>query len=293
MTRITDPSAQVRLAVTYDSAGRVATASSQGDARHTQDRFTYDTAAHTTTREARTSVGGTLTWAAYVDTYRNNVLVRQALPSGAVLRYSYDARLNLIAIQDPNGFVQERVFDADGDLVTQSTPLDSTRSAVVQFTYDRSHRITSQTDALGNRTTYGYQGGRLTSVTPPGGREGATTLSYDGPLLSEVTTPIGRQTFIHDAMGNVVRVNEYGLSGPALNGNGSRATYNEAGLKTSATDPRGVPANGAVDPAFTTTWTYDDAGNLLSTRSPVGVMTTFTYAASMRSFQNCCSPTVG
>ena len=280
LTRITDPSAQVRLAVTYDSAGRVATASSQGDARHTQDRFTYDTAAQTTTREARTSVGGTLTWAAYVDTYRNNVLVRQALPSGAVLRYSYDARLNLIAIQDPNGFAQERVFDADGDLVTQSTPLDSTRSAVVQFTYDRSHRITSQTDALGNRTTYGYQGGRLASVTPPGGREGATTLSYDGPLLTEVTTPIGRQTFTHDAMGNVVRVNEYGLSGPALNGNGSRATYNEAGLKTSATDPRGVPASGPVDAAFTTTWTYDDAGNLLSTRSPVGVVTTFTYDAA-------------
>ncbi|MBK7611220.1 MAG: hypothetical protein IPJ15_08125 [Actinomycetales bacterium] len=277
LTRITDPSGEVRLAVAYDAAGRVATASSQGDARHTQNRFSYDTAAQTTTREARTTVGGTPTWVAYVDTYRSNVLVRQSLPSGAVLRYSYDARLNLTAVQDPNGFVQEWAFDANGDLVTQSTPLDSTTSAVVQFTYDRSHRMTSQTDALGNRTTYDYQGGRLTSITPPGGREGATTFSYAGPLLTEVATPIGRQTFVHDAMGNVVQVNEYGLSRSTLNGNGSRATYNEAGLKTSATDPRGVPENGPVDPAFTTTWTYDDAGNLLSTRSPVGVVTSFAY----------------
>ena len=155
--------------------------------------------------------------------------------------------------------------------------MDSSTSAVVQFTYDRSHRMTSQTDALGNRTTYDYQGGRLTSITPPGGREGATTFSYAGPLLTEVATPIGRQTFAHDAVGNVVQVNEYGQSRSALNGNGSRATYNEAGLKTSATDPRGVPENGPVDPAFTTTWTYDDAGNLLSTRSPVGVETSFAY----------------
>ena len=117
-----------------------------------------------------------------------------------------DARLNLIAIQDPNGFVQERVFDADGDLVTQSTPLDSTRSAVVQFTYDRSHRITSQTDALGNRTTYGYQGGRLASVTPRAVARAPPPLSYDGPPLTEVATRSGGR--LHPRRdGHVVRVN--------------------------------------------------------------------------------------
>ena len=39
-----------------------------------------------------------------------------------------------------------------------------------------------------------------------------------------------------------------------LNGNGSRATHDEAS-KTSATGPRGVLRAGPVDAAFTTTWT--------------------------------------
>ncbi len=279
LTHIIDPTNDARLIAAYDpTSGRVATASIKGSARHTENRYTYDPAAQATTREARTSVGGQLAWAPYVDTYRNNVLVRQTFPTGSVVRYSYDTRLNLLAIQDPNGFVQERVFNAAGDLITERTPINSTQSAVVQFTYDGNHRMVTQTDPNGNQTKYGYGGGNVNSVTPPGSGNGATKLKYDGHgLLTEIETPIGSQTFAYDTVGNQVRVNELGPSGPAINGNGSRTTYNEAGQATAYTDARGVPTSGAVNPSFTTTWTYDNAGNLLSTRSPVGVVTTFTY----------------
>ena len=252
-------------------------ASIKGSARHSENRYSYDLAAQTTTREAHTSIGGQLSWAPYVDTYRSNVLVRQSFPTGVVMRYSYDARLNLIAIQDPTGFVQERVFSPAGDLIAERTPMNSTQSAIVQFTYDGNHRMVTQTDANGNQTKYGYSGSNVGSITPPGSSNGATTFKYDRGLLTEIETPIGRQTFTYDAVGNPVRANEFGPSGPALNGNGSRTTYNEAGQATSFIDPRGVPTTGAVDPKFTTTWTYDNAGNLISTRNPVGVVTTFTF----------------
>ena len=279
LTHIIDPTNDARLIVTYDpTSGRVATASIKGSARHSDNRYTYDLANQTTTREARMSIDGQLAWAPFVDIYRSNVLVRQSFPTGAVIRYSYDSRLNLVAIQDPKGFVQERVFDTAGNLIAERTPLNSTQSAVVQFTYDSNHRMVTQTDPNGNQTKYSYSGGNVASITPPGNSNGATKLKYDGHgLLTEIESPIGRQTFAYDAVGNQVRASEIGQSGPALNGNGSRTTYNEAGQATSFTDPRGVPTSGAVDPKFTMTWTYDNAGNLLGTRSPVGVVTTFTY----------------
>ena len=165
------------------------------------------------------------------------------------MRYSYDTRLNLIAIQDPKGFVQERVFDTAGNLIAERTPLNSTQSAVVQFTYDSNHRMVTQTDPNGNQTKYSYSGGNVASITPPGNGNGATKLKYDGHgLLTAIDTPIGSQTFAYDAVGNQVRANELGQSGQTLNGNGSRTTYNEAGQATSFTDARGVPTSGAVDP---------------------------------------------
>ena len=277
LTGMVDPTGQTRLAATYDATGRVATVSAKGSTRHTEDRFRYDSATQTTTREAHVNVGGSLTWVPYVDTYRGNVLVRQSFPTGEVMRYSYDARGNLTAIQDPNGFVQERVFSSAGDLVIQRTPITSTQTAVVQFGYDRAHRMVSKTDANGNVTAFGYRGADLISIQPPGNKNGATTFSYARSVMVEERTPVGRKTFVPDAQGNIVRITEFGPSGPALNGNGTRAAYTESGLQTSYTDPRGVSAAGALDPAYTATWTYDGADTLLGTRSPVGVTMSLSY----------------
>ena len=101
--------------------------------------------------------------------------------------------------------------------------------------------MVSKTDANGNVTAFGYRGADLISIQPPGNKNGATTFSYARSVMVEERTPVGRKTFLPDAQGNIVRITEFGPSGPALNGNGTRAAYTESGLQTAYTDPRVLP----------------------------------------------------
>ncbi|MCU1393079.1 MAG: sle [Ilumatobacteraceae bacterium] len=279
LTRIGDPLGHARLTVSYVTTGRVSAVSATGSAKHTSDTFTYNPATQQTTRLARTTVNGQLTDAAYTDTYSNNVIVRQAFPGGAVTRFSYDNRLDMIASQIPNGFVQTMTYNSSGDVLSQRTPLSSTTASLVQFTYDNAHHMISQTDADGNRVFYDYDGPNLASITPPGWGFGSTRLLYDhlGQVVS-IVTPSGRQDFSYDLAGNQSRVIEREWTGVPLNGAGSLTTYDEAGNKIAFTDARGTSRPGAAA-AFTTRWDYDKAGNLLRTTTPV-TQTSSTYDAS-------------
>jgi YD repeat-containing protein len=173
------------------------------------------------------------------------VLIRQQLLNGDTLRYSYDSRLNLVAVQDPTGFVQERTFSAAGDLIAQTSPLSSTSAAVVAFTYDNVHRMVGVTDANGNKTTYTYNGpnlGSLVTAGPPGHQVRTTS----GQLT--MTTPIGRQT-LYDAAGNESKVLETEISGDVNGGHGRDLRRGVA--PTSFVDAR----HHALPPtAFTTQW---------------------------------------
>lgn len=279
LTMVRDPLNQPRLVVTYDDSGRVATASAKGGQRHTDDTYTYGpitSNTKSTTRVAKIGIGATATIGTYVDTYRNNVLIRQSLPTGATLQYSYDNRLNVIAIKDTTGFVQTRTYSATNDLLSQTTPISGTSAAVLVYTYDNVHRMTSETDANGNKTTYGYEGKNLGSIVSAGPSVALTKLTYnDRGQLITTTTPIGIQSYTYDTAGNELAVFEKELNGAPINGKGTLATYDEAGNRTSFTDARGT--SGTTPSAFTTQWEYDAAGNLLRTVDPLGVETSFTY----------------
>ncbi|MCU1391431.1 MAG: sle [Ilumatobacteraceae bacterium] len=276
---VNDPLGRTRLSVSYAPSGRVATVSATGSAKHTSDTFTYNAGTQQTTRLARTMVNGLLADAAYVDTYSNNVLIRQTFPGGAMTRYSYDNHLGVIALQGPNGFVQTMTYNSAGDVLSQRTPLSSTTSSTVQFSYDGAHHMVSQTDADGNRVVYDYDGPNLESITPPGWGFGSTRLYYDNlGQVATIATPAGRQDFSYDAAGNRTRVIEREWYGAVLNGAGSSTTYDEAGNKTAFTDARGTTRWGAAA-AFTTRWDYDKAGNLLKTSTPVA-QTSASYDAS-------------
>ena len=279
LTTVRDPLNQPRLAVSYDGSGRVATASAKGGQRHTDDTYTYGAAnsnPRSTTRVARIGEGTTATTGTYVDTYRNNALIRQNLPTTETLQYSYDNRLNVIALKDTTGFVQTRTYSATNDLLSQTTPLSGTSAAVLRYTYDNVHRMTSETDANGNTTTYGYEGKNLGSIVSAGPSVALTKLTYDnrGQLIT-TTTPIGVQSFTYDKAGNELAVFEKEPSGAPINGKGTLATYDEAGNRTSFTSARGT--SGTTPAAFTTQWQYDAGGNLLRTIDPLGVETSFTY----------------
>jgi RHS repeat-associated protein len=272
----TDPLGNVRLAVAYDASGRVSSEDQEGSPQHTNDTFTWDPSTQTSTRMALANVGGTLTREKSTDQYLNHVLIAQTFPSGAVMRYSYDLRLNLIEVQDPLGWVQTLSYNSANDLVQESSPISATSAAVVTTTYDSQHRLLTQTDPDGNTTTYTYSGPFLASVTLPGDTT-PTTYSYNGlGELTKVVTPLGQQVFTYDAAGNRTGVMLQTFSGQPLNGRGTLATYDEAGDMITSVDPRGNLATG-VDPTYETTWTYDADGNLLSETTPGPQTTTYMY----------------
>ena len=257
-----------RLHVTYTGAGRVATLQRTGSPDHADLRFDWDATSRTATRRAHVSVDGELTWVDYVDRYVGNSLVRQEFPTGAVVRYAYDARTNLVRVQDPAGWVQEMAYNAAGNLTQQRSPMTATTAAVVKLTYDGDSRVLTETDANGNTVTYVYSGPGLGSITPTGGGAGSARLTYNSlGLLTAVVTPTGRQVFGYDEAGNQTRVQAETLPGTPLTGAGSAATYDEAGR---VRPPPTRAARPARSGGFTTSNTYDKAGNLLTTVSPAG-----------------------
>lgn len=270
LTTETDPSGHVRLTAAYDDQSRVTRVSAEGSLHHTDDTFTYSPGQ--TTRSALVDARGTLVRAPYVDQYSNGVLVAQSAPWGGISRYSYDAQVNLIEAQDPSGWVEVLGYDAGNDLVSQSTPINSTSAATVTMTYDSQHRVLTQTDADGNTVTYVYNGPFVGQIRPPGsGNNPGTKFTYNkvGELV-QILTPIGKQLYTYDAAGNQTSVVLEDVSGNPLNGPGTRATYDEAGDATSRTD-----ANGNR-----TSYTYDSAGDLRTTIAPGPQTTTNVYDAA-------------
>ncbi len=105
---------------------------------------------------------------------------------------------------------QTRVVDADGNTTTT--------------TYDAYGDKASSTDALGNKTQYGYdtQKGFLTTAVSPSGTAAGVTTSCTPPAT-------GCVTYTHDAFGHVTSTTD-----PL--GNVTKASFDADGNQTSATD---------------------------------------------------------
>ncbi|HEX4161668.1 MAG TPA: DUF6531 domain-containing protein, partial [Acidimicrobiales bacterium] len=267
LTTETDPDGHVRLTAAYGNDGRVSAVSSKGSPQHTNDTFSYT--GGSTTRGALVDANGSQVRAQYVDQYLNNVLVAQTTPWGGITRYSYDAQVNMIEVQDALGWVEQLSYDANNNLISQTKPISSASSSTVKMAYDNRHRLVSQTDANGNTATYVYSGAAMNFIYPPGATTaGRTQLTYNGKgELTKMVGPTGQKLFTYNAAGIQTSIVLESLSGSALNGPGTRATFDEAGHVTSRTD-----ANGN-----TTNYTYDASGDLLSTVAPGPQTTTSTY----------------
>jgi RHS repeat-associated protein len=278
LTTVTDPLAHVRDAVTYDGAGKVARSRALGGVRRHDTEFTYTATA--TTYRPLSSVHGVATRNDWTDTYAvGNVLQRRTSPTGANTAYAYDASLGLVAIRDLRGGVQQFAYNAAGDVTAVKSPVDATTAGVVAMTYDSSHRLTSLTDALGRTTYYAYDGGgHVTRVSAPGGAE-HRYFYEDGLLTSEVSPQGVRTDYDFDRAGNATRVVVREDEDRRPTGRGPVSTYDEAGNRTSVTDPRGNLPFG-LDPAYRTTFVVDAAGNALETRDALGRSTFTAYDAA-------------
>ncbi len=254
-TRITEPSGRA-LFFTYDALGQITSVTDP--------------------------LGRTVTY-----TYTGLLLTTVTDPAGGVTRYTYDAQNRMTSITDPRGitFITNE-YDANGRVVRQ-TQADG---GVWQFAYTVTAGTVSQTvvtDPRGNPTTYRFNGHQyLLSQTDALGQ--TTTYSRDPAtnLLLATTNALGRVTrFTYDAAGNVTSVTD-----PA--GNVRTFTYEPTFNRvTSITDPLGNISRFQYDPANAnllnitdplgnaTQLAYNTFGQPLSTTDALGNVTQFTYNA--------------
>ena len=252
------------------------------------------------------------TWYDY-DALGRLMQVTAPIPSGSdptdapVVQYAYDANGNLVQVRDPLGRITVHQYDMLGRLVYEIQPdpdgAGSAASPVTSYEYDPLGNLTKVTDPRGGVTAYVYdRQQRLIEQRQPDPASGlpavSTKYAYDaaGQLLS-VTDPLDRTTqYGYDAFGRVIR--ELGPApaagqAPPLRSFGYDAADNlrivvdalrnwteyrydqrDRLLAVVEADPDGA---GGPLPAPTSSFTYDAAGQLLSSVDPLSRTTRYDY----------------
>jgi YD repeat-containing protein len=233
---------------TYDSKGNVL---SSTDANGKTTSFTYDAAGNlltttdpvgrVTTRsydsngylEQVRDPGGNLTHQT-VDP-NTGLLTSVTDPTGATWTYGYDEVGHLTRITDPNGHSKTATYDAFDRVTVLTDPTGTS----VHMTYDSNNNLTSVTDRNAQTIAYTYDANsRLLSKNVPGA--GITTFTYDA---------FGRLTDAHNAVADLA------------------FTYDAADHVLAASS---TPVVAGALPSSTFIYTYDAAGNVLSTQGPGG-----------------------
>jgi RHS repeat-associated protein len=233
-------------------------------------------------------------------------LVQTSDNLGNTTRFAYDSRNNRVALTDPRGNVTRYTYDGLNRLTTTTQILTSTGEGggtpvgtiVSRRAWDDDSRLTSQTDANSNPTTYNYDPlGRL-----------LRTVFADGTTNGAAYDVHGNPTATTDANANVVnatydllnRVTARAITrGPGVEGttseafqydgvsrtvlatnNDSRVTWSYDSLSHVTRETQQVVSSGA--PTRTVVSTYDALGNRLSCACPGGRVINCTYDALNR-----------
>ena len=217
-----------------------------------------------------------------------------AAPTAPTTMTGYNTFGEPVESSDPNGNVTVTGYDAAGNPVSVTDPpykpSGSTASITAPTTdvYNNLGELSSETDPLGNKVSYGYdQLGDLTSQTAPDTGVTGYTYDTDGDQLS-VTGPTGAVSqATYDYMGRTVTSTQLERY-PAAASYTTDYSYAPAGWLASATSPDGVAASYGHDAAGeqtsvtdgasnTTSYGYDAAGDPTSTTYPDGTQSTATF----------------
>lgn len=264
--------------ITYDNAGNLKTKTDP--AGHTTT-YSYNAADELT--EVKAPDNTTLRY----EYDERGLLIESTTDEGWITTYGYDGAGRRISVTDPRGnvvganpadYTTTFTYDANGNQTATVDPLGNKAT----FTYDAASRMTSMVDPRGNviganpvdyTTTFTYDanGNKVTATDPLGN---VTTSSYDDlDRLAAITNPRGKvTTFSYDDVGNQ-------LSSTDPMGNVASSVYDDANRLVGIVDPRGN-ASGANPADYTTSYTYDPAGNQTTVTDPLGNDTTKVYDAA-------------
>lgn len=193
-----------------------------------------------------------------------------------------DAGGHTMTVTDRNGHESVQVSDPLGRLVS----LAKGGLPLAAYEYDGNGNRTAQTDGLGNRTEFDYDGAnRLATITHPGGLQ-TETFGYDanGNKISHNDGFGANREMTWDGLDRMrtSRINSgSGLLETVLNYDGEGNVLTRRDPKgTAFTTTFGYNALGSlvsVTDADSKTWTYgrDDNQNLVSVTDPLGRQTTY------------------
>lgn len=187
-------------------------------------------------------------------------------PDGNSTRIGYDSHGNRASLTDPDGNETTFEYNLDGELTGTVSPTgnvaggDPSAHRTV-YSYDAAGQLESETEPLGGKTEYGYDGnGNRTTTTDALGHTTHRTFDADDEL-TKVIRPDG-----------TALENEYDQAGNRIaqvDAAGHKTSYGYDALdrEVSVTDPNGN----------TTTFGYDPAGHRTELVDPEGEMTEFRY----------------
>jgi RHS repeat-associated protein len=230
-------------------------------------------------------------------TWSGGHITQVADSTGRKVSYTYNSAGDLASVTDVAGGVTKYGYDSSHQLTSVLDPAQATAAKKHPLTnvYDTAGRVTSQTDQLGRTTTFAYSGdpgsgtGGTTLVTDPSGHQ--TLNSYENGERVSMTqghgTPAATTTtFRYDPA--TLGLTDISIAAPGdPNDHSEQFSYNAQGLPVTEVDGLGhvteltynsfgevltetVPDPSPTGPAtVTTTNTYDSAGNLLSTSTPL------------------------
>ncbi|HYL35196.1 MAG TPA: RHS repeat-associated core domain-containing protein [Bryobacteraceae bacterium] len=226
--------------------------------------------------------------------------------AAATMKYTYDSNGYLASRTDWNGNVTNFVNDVHGQptSITEAAGTSFARIATISYhsTFHLPVRIV--TPGITTSFTYDSNGQMLsrtltdtTATTVPyttGGQTRTWTYTYSNFLLASIKTPrtdvAGLTKFTYDSTGALTAITN------ALNQTTQITSHLPGGLPQSIVDPNGVETDLTYDLRFrllsrtinttagplTTSYTYDAAGNLLSTTLPDGSSLLNSYDSAHR-----------
>jgi RHS repeat-associated protein len=210
--------------------------------------------------------------------YLNGLLISRTEALGTSLQatwtYQYDpVTLAETAVTDPLGRTTTMTYDSEGNLLTSTDPLGRTTT---RASYNSHNEPGTVTDPTGVTTTYSYNStGKLLSKSIPlnGGGNAVTAYAYDssqpGDLLT-VTDPENRvTTYTYNTDGDRVS---------STDNAGDKTTYafDGVGRMTSSVSPLGN-ASGGNPSQYTTNYTTNAFGDVLTVTDPLSHVTTYGY----------------
>ena len=179
------------VTMTYDSAGRILSESSTSGASTRTTSFSYYPSGPSKgwLESATDPTGQTVSYQ-YDPAGR---VTQETLPDGSVVGFTYDANGNLTALTPPGESAHTFSYDAVNDTTSDTSPTVTGQTPLAfHYAYNLDRQLTGITEPDGSTVALAYDsGGRLSSVTLPGGSAYQYAYTAKTGQVASITAPGG------------------------------------------------------------------------------------------------------